>query len=250
MPESVRDRPTKSHEYIFLLTKNARYFYDQEAIREAHSEGFLKGHNNWTPRKGFDTNDYRQSSAGQHKGGFNDYLNRQEIYVNPAGRNSRTVWEITTQPYPEAHFATFPEELPRRCIKAGTSQKGCCPKCDAPWERIIKATFIQEGPTRNRGRIKIFDASAKSMTMGDGGKVGHNDVETLGWQPTCECGETETIACTVLDPFAGSGTVGWVARSLSRKAILIELNPIYGEMIEERSMSNVPDIMGFEEVCQ
>jgi DNA modification methylase len=91
MPESVTDRPTKAHEYLFLLTKSARYFYDADAIREGTGDGT-------TPRK---TNAEASLS-----------------------RNARSVWEIATQPYPDAHFATFPEELPRRCIAAGCPQDG------------------------------------------------------------------------------------------------------------------------------
>jgi len=168
MPESVTDRPTKSHEYIFLLTKSSTYFYDQDAIREP----FNYPERTYNP----DTSDHKtaelkqignRSTAGLHDG--------RTKYGNPSiGRNKRSVWTMNTMPYPEAHFATFPPELPKTCIKAG------CPK--------------------------------------DG---------------------------VVLDPFAGSGTTGWVARSLGRKAILIEINPRYGELIEERTMSNVPDIMNF-----
>ena len=92
MPESVTDRPTKAHEYVFLLTKSPRYYYDADAIRE-----------------------------------------------NVVGRNKRTVWEITTQPYPEAHFATYPEKLVQPCILAGTSEKGVVldPFCGAGTTGVV-----------------------------------------------------------------------------------------------------------------
>ncbi len=232
MPESVRDRPTKSHEYIFLLTKSERYFFDQEAVREH----MIKGAAGSTFTEG------KTSINGLGRVG------RGERIDNPVGRNIRSVWEITTQPYPEAHFATFPEELPRRCIKAGTSEKGCCPKCGAPWERMVDAEYIQH---RKRGdweeNIQDKRGLARSPSFskyGTASRVNH----TKGWQPTCSCEESETIPCTVLDPFAGSGTTGWVARSLGRKSILIELNPIYGKLIAERTKAETPDILGFRDV--
>ena len=162
MPESVTDRPTKSHEYIFLLTKSARYFYDQEAVKErtVYQDDRVRDREhtklNHTPGRthscGLKTNNYEF-------------------------RNLRTVWNIKTQPYPEAHFATFPEEIPSRCIKAG------CPA----------------------GGI-------------------------------------------VLDPFAGSGTTGAVARGLGRSCILIELNPEYVKLIEDRTDAKVQALTAFEVV--
>lgn len=269
MPESVRDRPTKSHEYIFLLTKSERYFWDQEAVREPNHESSIQRAKNHLPNA-IDNPDYNTKQWQEYKK-FPLLAN-----MNPAGRNIRSVWEITTQPYPEAHFATFPEELPRRCIKAGTSQKGCCPKCGAPWERVIEKGSVIEHPDRlNRAN----DALQFNKGIGDyseGGSLGRMRISTFnGWQPTCECfgklvkkwtwvdfgdgrsyksylkfephGEVpDAIPCTVLDPFAGSGTTGWVARSLGRKAILIELNPIYGKLILERTKSEIPDIMAFD----
>jgi len=103
MPESVTDRPTKSHEYVFLLTKSARYFYDAEAIKEVAL--YPDGMNGRQPVKSPHGQGF---SAGRSTG------------ASTGGRNCRSVWTITTQPYPDAHFATFPEALPERCITAGT----------------------------------------------------------------------------------------------------------------------------------
>jgi DNA modification methylase len=108
MPESVTDRPTKSHEYIFLLTKSARYFFDQEAVREVGSG--LNG--------GVFSRAYAEAQPSHGA------MRLDRPHVN--GRNLRSVWTIPTQPYPEVHFATFPEELAKRCILAGTSAWGAC----------------------------------------------------------------------------------------------------------------------------
>ena len=151
MPESVTDRPTKSHEYVFLLTKSAKYYYDADAIKEQTNDMNTK------PRS-FRNGDAKATLRNDEG---NDYVPRSD-------RNKRSVWTITTQPYRDAHFATFPEELPRTCILAG------CP---------------------------------------EGG--------------------------IVLDPFAGSGTVGQVAESHGRNSILIELNPKYVTMIKKRTAQQV-----------
>src|SRR5690606_23223158 len=131
MPESIRDRPTKAHEYVFLLSKSARYFYDAEAIKEP-ATGLECG--NTRPVKGVVEDPVRHRSRG----------NLHHITAAES-RNLRTVWTIPTQPTPEAHFATFPEALAERCIKAGTSAHGACSKCMAPWERVVERVRTLDG---------------------------------------------------------------------------------------------------------
>lgn len=237
MPESVRDRPTKSHEYIFLLTKNARYFYDQEAMREKGTTPYRS--TDFIPKSKRDS--VRQSGAS---GASWNNRTDEERY----GRNTRSVWEMPTQPYSEAHFATFPEELPRRCIKAGTSEKGCCAECGAPWERIVEPTEEYKKTlefVKSREGQESLRSTSMQRFRNDGvlpkGVSRSAQYKTISWRPTCQC-DAEVVPCVVLDPFAGSGTTGLVARSLGRKVILIELNPQYGKLIKQRAMSNVPDI--------
>lgn len=108
MPESVMDRPTKAHEYLFLLSKQAKYYYDADAIREPHKDETIERVDNWgrdtNPKSGADGKTFQMNS----------------VYLNPNGRNKRSVWTIPTQPYPDAHFATFPEALVEPCILAGS----------------------------------------------------------------------------------------------------------------------------------
>jgi len=120
MPESVTDRPTKSHEYVFLMSKEPRYWWDAEAVKE-QSIG------TWNPMKGFGVE--RRKAAFMTESQLE--LQRTQFAHNShhddeekTGRNVRTVWNIATKPYPEAHFATFPEELVRRCIRAGCPPGG------------------------------------------------------------------------------------------------------------------------------
>ena len=263
MPESVTDRPTKAHEYVFLLTKSARYFYDAEAVREEGSDspGALSWKRIRNPRKNF----IKASAAslaiggGAHAGALGDY-------GGPAGRNRRTVWSIATQAFSAAHFATFPTKLVEPMIKAGTSERGCCPECGAPWERVTeKRGYIKAGHGGgNEKQADLLGLSPTSSLKANGLK---RNMVTTGWQPTCdctrenyyfcpctpvlahiddlehgcpECGETmipaphSTIPCTVLDPFAGACTVGLVADRLGRDSIMIELNPEYAAMGEQR----------------
>ncbi len=211
MPESVRDRPTKSHEYVFLLTKQPRYFYDADAVREEQKWAGGAGNRNY--RAG--------SENGREAEG-------QGNKPNPAGRNRRTVWEIATQPTPEAHFATFPEALVEPCIKAGTSERGCCPKCGAPWRRVVERL-----PVTGRNENKTPAAAHAAVRCS---RAGESHVETVGWEPSCDC-ETqdgEPVPCVVLDPFGGSGTVAKVARGLGRSSILIEINPEYVQIAKRR----------------
>lgn len=220
MPESVTDRPTKAHEYVFLLTKSERYWYDAEAIKEradfgfpnspesiaspSHGQGFTRRASatqedarppGTAPQSGMtrqtigakgnangfrggsyvggkpgprtstgNTKPLKQDGHGRRHAGFNERWDDAEAAgTAPFSRNKRSVWSIATVPFPEAHFATFPPELPELCIKAG------CPK---------------------------------------GG--------------------------TVLDPFSGAGTTCLVADRLQRNAIGIELNPEYAAMSERR----------------
>jgi DNA modification methylase len=108
MPESVTDRPTKSHEYLFLLSKSPRYYYDNDGVREPHTAPERQGKRN----SGWDFGDYNAGNS------------EHVLDYNPAGRNLRSVWTIATQPYPGAHFATFPQALVEPCIKAGCPEGG------------------------------------------------------------------------------------------------------------------------------
>lgn len=168
MPESVTDRPTDSYEHIIMLTKSQRYFWDADAVRE----------------QGSTTNRERQMPNGLYQP---DNKASPLGFDNSCGangtRNMRNVWTFATNPYSGAHVATFPEELPRRCILAATSAKGACIQCGAPWEKAMGWR-----PT--------------CLCRGQHGKT----------QP-----------CLVMDTFAGSGTTGRVAIELGRSAALFDI---------------------------
>ena len=114
MPESVTDRCTKAHEYIFLLSKSDRYFYDNEAIKEPVSDTSLK-------RAEYGWNCDRPSTKNASMGGTGIHTEKMGTrFVNPSGRNKRSVWTVNTKPYKGAHFAVYPTELIRPCVLAGS----------------------------------------------------------------------------------------------------------------------------------
>ena len=127
MPESVTDRCTKAHEYLFLLSKSTRYFYDAAAIRESSADP--------------------KGSAARYKSSFGGEKNKAllstgQVHTRPIGmrefdghRNRRSVWTVPTKPYRGAHFAVFPPALIEPCVLAGTSHAGHCPECGERWIR-------------------------------------------------------------------------------------------------------------------
>ena len=222
MPESVRDRPTSAHEKVYLLAKSARYFYDAEAVRE---EDAGTDH----PRNILHRPEPSGGILPPHRG------IRTAEGRNGGGRNLRNLWTIATHAYSGAHFATFPPKLVEPCIKAGTSERGCCSACGAPWARVTERKQINPGNRQTNGPRSM---ERRQESAGFEQRL-ETQVETLGWQPTCEH-DAEPVPCTVLDPFGGSGTVGLVASRLGRDAILIELNPEYAEMAERRIHGDAP----------
>lgn len=211
MPESVRDRPTSAHEHIFLLTKRPRYFYDAEAVRDYSGNGWR-------------SNKFAARSPERHAGENRTVPSDEQ----PAGANARNVWTIPSQGRSDAHFATFCDELPRRCILAGTSERGVCADCGAPWERVVE-NHPQERQ-RSGGKLnQHMDRNDADGLM----RVGETNRKAIGWQPTCAC-DADTLPPTVLDPFIGSGTTAAVAQSLGRRAIGVDLNPEYLEIARRR----------------
>jgi DNA modification methylase len=222
MPESVVDRPTKAHSYVFLLAKSARYFYDAEAIRLAPTgaDGYT-----WEERKELGEGPRRGES---HNGPGVRFA------APAAGANARSVWTISTEPTPFAHFATMPTELVARCIKAGTSEHGACSECGAPWQRVTERTLSTPGNRTNNGQI---ERSSMQRAFDVRREV---SVSTLGWEPTCGhrlmpfLQDAPVVPCVVLDPFMGSGTTALVARRCGRHAVGVELSAEYLAIARER----------------
>lgn len=262
LPESVRDRPTCSHEYVLLLSKSPLYYYDQLAISEP-AEWARWGDQTVAKYEGSDT-----------KSGWMQPKTKAELKRKASGipggeprgmRNARSVWSIPTVPFPDAHFAVMPQELARRCIRAGTSERGCCPECGAGWEREVEresTQTVQSWSGSNRGNGVVSGGGHEGRTGG-----WNPTVEQTGWRPTCECfgwlyrwreiddegkktnheiyvwpdpnDESHVAAlltpAVVLDPFAGAGTTALTARELGRRSVGVELSLPFCKMIVERT---------------
>jgi len=157
---------------------------------------------------------------------------KREGNGTPAGRNRRTVWSIAAAPTPYAHFATYPPALVEPCIKAGTSERGCCPVCGAPWERVTERV----GQTEHGGPRKRADAPGAEVSPTSVFRTGVIPTkETVGWRPTCDH-DADPRPCIVLDPFAGSGTTGMVARKIGRSFVGLDLSFTYLHDIARRRL--------------
>jgi hypothetical protein len=216
MPSSVRDRPTTAHEYLFLLTKSPRYFYDALAIAEP-SQDTLQRAGKVNRHVG------RPAEGGTT---FRKDIGRE--FIRPATRNRRDVWTVPTHSYKGAHFATFPPKLIEPCILAGTPEAGCCPVCERPYVRKTERTRVATRP----GLTNVLDPTGKA-NRDPGRHV--TETRTVGFEPGCSCYPRKTpVPALVLDPFAGSGTTLMVARKHGRRALGIELNPEYVRLAEKR----------------
>jgi len=207
MPESIRNRPTASHEKIWLLTKSDRYYYDVDAVRETH---------HWLGSAG--NRNYRTWAAdGRVKAG-------QGNVPNPLGRQMRNVWILPPDPFPSAHFATFPRSLPERAIKAGSSEHGACAQCGAPWARVREVE--RAGSRSTHTKYTMLPGGTPPGTIKKARPCSSRP-RTIAWEPTCGCGTDARVPCVVLDPFAGSGRTLEVALKHGRRAWGIELSRDY-----------------------
>lgn len=232
MPESVTDRPTRSHEYIFLFAKSPRYYYDAAAIAE--------------PIKQSSIDRISQPTFDQQHGGPKDYgttgvnSNRsmrktlENFAANGSGtRNRRSVWTIPTRPYSGAHFAVFPEQLIEPCILAGSAAQAC-EHCGAPWERQIERESgvinLEEGKRQALRSAGAQTGGTQRVTLGVTEHVRRRD---FGFRPSCTCPNDGAARSVVLDPFVGSGTTCRVAEKFGRDSIGIDLG--YQELQEKRT---------------
>jgi hypothetical protein len=266
MPESVKDRPTRSHEFIFMLTKQPVYYFDMEAVKEPVGEAMIKAAQRKAVEPGRTYQHDEESRFGK--------TSPNRVWSDPeamqrllAGRHMRDVLTIPTRPYAGAHYAVFPPDLVTPLIKAATSEKGCCPECGSPWKRITKTagvTTAKGGEPHDRSYGRTMADSMDDLS--GAGEVGSGFAikvdETVGWEPTCDHevpygvvadeylgGALEAegwkpldpVPCVVLDPFGGSGTLAMVAQQLGRRAISIDLNPTY---IEQQMLRNLQKPLG------
>lgn len=215
MPESVNDRLTQSFEYIFLLTKKDRYYFDNYAIKE--------------PLNKLQTS--KSKFGGQKYGSKRKDTNREYDVEQLGGLgNMRNVWRINLQPGSSGqHPAGFPEKIPFNCIKAGSSEKGCCAECGKPYKRLLEKDGVINHSwapgTRDQHKVqKTQENIGVTSSLLTDQSVNYISV---GWEKSCNCETGEIVPSIILDPFMGSGTTAKVALELNRNFVGFELNGEY-----------------------
>jgi DNA modification methylase len=216
MPESVRNRCTKSHEYVFLFAKGKGYFYDSEAIKEkaetkpqrrftikyigrkgipgqpdgqgteAVRNDVSQGHASRNKRSVWKVDDERALLnwlAEHHPDALDDFLKESS--------NRGSVWRVPSYAYKGAHYATFPPKLITPCILAGTSEYGACAECGAPWRRVTEETKLR----RERPNEYVKRTGEAGTGNSCANTVAGVSVKTVGWEPTCLCFLTESKRC-------------------------------------------------------
>ena len=231
-----RDDPKKKAWRRVNLWVGHDYFYDAEAVRVHTGNGW---HGKAMPTHAPEHSEGQQSRDSRTPkdiDGRGARLGRapgwRKSTEQPSGANLRNVWKIPTAPYKEVHFATFPPKLVEPCIKAGTSEKGCCAECGAQWIRVVGRTGYvgkrEPAHVPNNTPTKTDSTGWKPSTRG-----------TNSWLPSCDH-DAEPVPAVCLDPFSGAGTVGLVAQRLGRDSILIEISQEYAEMSRDRIKKDQP----------
>lgn len=235
MPSSVKDRFSCTWEHVYMFTKSARYWFDLDAVREEHIKTPEEYAQAISSKFQVKSESYRDVTGDVMRG----FKNPQ----NPLGKNPGDCWIIPTQPFPEAHFAVFPEALCLKPIRAGCPAQVCV-ECGMPWVRIVEEVSAQVlgTPNEEHKRADAPGAKVSPSSVFRTNKIKQH--KTIGWQPTCDdtCREEEwsrgsvtpTEPGTVLDPFMGSGTTGLVAIQEGRRFIGIDISEEYCSMARER----------------
>jgi len=227
MPSSAKDRFTIDFEKIFFFSKNKKYYFETQYepwtdTRKADIQRAKDGHQGYSGKyhKGYNA-EYRNLIGGQG-------IKGQPVGNPIRGRHKRCVWQITTQPFPEAHFAVYPEALIETPIKAGCPEF-ICKECGKPQEKIIKPTgnVIRHGGYGSKTATHV-NASPTSSILTKTVK----EKQIVGYK-NCNCNKGFEPGI-VLDPFMGSGTTALVALKLNRLFIGIEVNEKYITMARQR----------------
>lgn len=305
MPDSVTDRPSQSIEYVYMLTKRERYFYDGEAVKvrsspatnarlaqnvdaqvgSGRANGGAKTNGNMkavgqrpNPASWYGSSFHRgktgemMETRGHRKlaeagsGTKNNDSMDDALAVMPSARNFRVsdpffnswqgMWTddigdplamvVNTKGYKGAHFATFPPELIRPLVLAGTSAHGHCPKCGAGWKRIVEKGEADLAHQRACGgdvdgnydgeATKDYDGTGAQDPSAVKARIldGMRERKTTGWQASCKC-DVAPVPAIVFDPFFGSGTTGEVAQELGRNWLGCDISTDYEPLQRERT---------------
>ena len=313
MPGSQDDRPTTSHEYLFLFSKKRRYYYDKVAIFEPCASGpsDIKKMIESKARIG---GKHKDADDPLFKGSALTNIRQKRAVGDPTGRNRRTAdwWydsldllieqahdyllhleyikdeggmlldpegqplalQVNPQGFKGDHYATFPPKMVEPCLKASTSERGACPQCGAPWERVVNrvAGKSKECPKTQAAHEARGGTGKPTGTVGKSGSSRAEGVTmTIGFRPTCSCYDDRyraefpkarsarkrwqrhmadcwwprvrqrpgkddwpTVPCRALDHMGGAGTMAMVADRLGLDTVSIDIKPEYGQMTYDR----------------
>lgn len=231
MPQSVKDRLNTTTETVFHFAPQKRYWYDLDAIREPYDKSTVG------------RQDYKQTGRvdkgsvepGDHdRGGIHDGDKERRDMMHPAGKNPGDVFEVTTKPFPDAHFAVYPPELCEKPIKASCPPQVCA-DCGTGYTRHRETEDRPDRRDRNVSRDESYGEKTAGWNNNRGSWIGMpKDVVDEWWEQSCDCDTDATEPGIVLDPFAGAGTTILKAKELGRRFVGIELNPEYADMARAR----------------
>jgi DNA modification methylase len=245
VPESVTDRLSKRHEHVFLFAQRQKYWFDLDPIREAYSADppSRRDSGNTNKPNSVDRTNY---PPGVNPQSCKAATGSAHTWKDRSGRNPGDVWEISTQPFPGAHFAVMPVQLAQLCILAGCAPRRCAECGHVPEPIIEKGDLVTTWPGQHNLLTQI-DAGTRNPDGAyseldfKGGQGGHafprRERTTTGWT---DCGHNAYQAGVVLDPFSGSGTTGLAALRTGRRYIGIDLNSEYLDLSLQTRLRDMP----------
>lgn len=193
-------RPTTAHEPVFLLTPSAPCYWDQFATLEPTTG----------PSRTRRTENGKIPPGGRvQRSDSGDQRNARTVQRWLKGQLSAADYGLDVD-----HFASFPESLPAWAIAGGTSERGNCVACGAPWARIVERKAAGDERFTGRGGEDVRRPTLSNVTA---------SWKSLGWRPTCSCDAGEPVPAVVLDPYGGAGTTALAAERLGRRAVSVDL---------------------------
>jgi DNA modification methylase len=166
IPEPANDRPARAHELLFLLSRQPRYYYDAEAVREP---AVSKPSSTPWPMPAIHGGKYSRPHDPRVRSATK-YARRDA--PQSSDRHRRSVWTIATEPFRGSHTATFPTRLVEPCVLAGTSAAGCCSRCGRPWERVVEISYEPLSRRREDARTGAFSSWSSARCAGPGPPAG------------------------------------------------------------------------------
>jgi DNA modification methylase len=249
MPESTKDRPNTAHEYWFMLTKGKKCYSDMEVVKQESTDK-LKGKDNpyeaahrereMRPNKAgrhWRTNDFIRVALESKIRNIKKILNGSGLLLDDNGMPE--MLHFNTTGYSGAHFASFNPDMIEPIVQFSTSEHGVCPRCGAPWVRVVKKGYRAPVDEEKIAEMEAKGVPRQKANLYGSDRKGEHYAEdpdkTVGWEPSCMCEAPAPVPAIVLDPFAGTGVTCMVASKLGRIGIGLELSAKYANLARQRT---------------